>query len=354
MKKTQAQRKLRLLLDKMGLNDDAHLERVETTSKTFAEEAAWWKLNRLTMSKPSVQDTMGSHLGKYLLPRFGSMPVTAIDERRAQEFIADLTRTTYKWPNGISKPLSVKTIKNIVGVLRLILGDKVWRDWNLSFPETAIKEQRCFTQNEMMVVVNASKGRWKVLFATLACSGLRCGEIFGLHVEDLDLVAGKIHVRRNIWNGQEVSVKTKNGYRTVNIEPELVSMLTAYLAGRKAGLLFPSNRGTPLSKNNVRRKLHQTLKMLELPLGALHAFRHGRVSMLQANGVPGDLVKEWIGHSSLRTTSRYTHFSDDFRQEVANKVGLFSQPTVAKKLPVGPNGPNFASVGAQAEAAQMM
>ena len=101
----------------------------------------------------------------------------------------------------------------------------------------------------------------------------------------------------------------------------------------------------------MRRKLHQTLKRLELPLGALHAFRHGRVSMLQANGVPGDLVKEWIGHSGLRTTSRYTHFRDDFRQAVANKAGLFSQPTVAEKLPVGSNGPNFASVGAQAEAA---
>jgi hypothetical protein len=58
-------------------------------------------------------------------------------------------------------------------------------------------------------------------------------------------------------------------------------------------------------------------------------------------GVPGDLVKEWVGHSNLQTTSRYTHFQDDFRRQIASQVALFPQPFVAAKLPVGPNGPNF-------------
>ncbi len=28
----------------------------------------------------------------------------------------------------------------------------------------------------------------------------------------------------------------------------------------------------------------------------------------------GDLIKEWVGHSTLKVTSRYTHFDDSFRQ----------------------------------------
>jgi hypothetical protein len=47
MKKTEAKRKLRALLEEMGLNDDAHLERTEAGAKTFASEAVWWKENRL-------------------------------------------------------------------------------------------------------------------------------------------------------------------------------------------------------------------------------------------------------------------------------------------------------------------
>jgi hypothetical protein len=122
MKKPEAKRKLRALLEEMGLNEDSHLERTEAGARTFGSEAAWWRENRLPIFKPSCQETMGSHLDKYLLPRFGSLPITAIDERRVQEFIADLTRTEYKWPNGISRKISPKSISNIVGVLKQVLG----------------------------------------------------------------------------------------------------------------------------------------------------------------------------------------------------------------------------------------
>jgi len=336
MKKPEAKRKLRALLERMGLNEGAHLESTEVGARTFGSEAAWWKENRLPIFKPSSQETMGSHLDKYLLPRFGSLPAVAIDERRVQEFIADLTRTEYVWPNGVKKRLSPKSIRNIVGVLKQVLGEKVWREWKLSLPEIPFKEQRCFSPNEMLQIIDAAEGQWKVLFATLASTGLRCGEAFALHVEDVGLSAGRIYVRRSIWNGEEVSVKTKQGYRAVNIEPALVQMLAAHLGDRKGGRVFETRAGTPFCKSNVRRKLNQILKKLNLAPAGLHAFRHGRVSVLQANGVPGDLVKEWVGHSNLRTTSRYTHFRDDFRKQVASDVGLFAQPNVAEKLRFSP------------------
>src|SRR5271155_5989992 len=57
--------------------------------------------------------------------------------------------------------------------------------------------------------------------ATMAGTGLRCGEVFGLHVEDLDLSSHRIFVRRSVWRGQEVTVKSRSGNRTVNIEPAL-------------------------------------------------------------------------------------------------------------------------------------
>ena len=344
MKKTQAKRKLRSILEEMGLNDDAHLERYVTAARTFAVEAAWWKENRLSVCKPSTQETMGSHLDKYLLPRFGSLPMEMIDERRVQEFIADLTRMEHMWPSGVKRKLSPKTIVNIIGVLKLIVGEKVWRNWNLRLPEVPHKEQRCFSPGEMRQIIDATTGQWKVLFATLASLGARAGEVFGLYVEDLDLTAGRIHIRRSVRDGQDGSLKTKCGYRVVNIEPALVQMLTIHLSRRTSGRVFQTRNGTPFCRSNVRRKLNQILKKLNLPPAGLHAFRHGRVSVLQANGVPGDLVKEWIGHSNLRTTSRYTHFRDDFREKVAAEVGLLGETDVARKLPVSPNSPNFGPV----------
>jgi integrase len=107
--------------------------------------------------------------------------------------------------------------------------------------------------------------------------------------------------------------------------------------------VFQTNRGTPFCKSNVRRKLGQILRSLKLEPAGLHAFRHGRVSILQESGVPGDLIKEWVGHSNLRTTSRYTHFRDDFRQRIAGEVALFSH--------VAPNAPNSGPVAVAAGAA---
>jgi integrase len=272
---------------------------------------------------------MGSHLEKYITPKFGSLMMAAVDERRVQEFIAELTHTEYevsaKGKKKSRRKLSPKSIRKIVGVLKLIVRSKIWKDWNLRFPEIPMKEQRYFSPDEMRRIIEAAAGQWKVLFATLAGTGMRCGEAFGLHVEDLDLTEGKIYIRRSVWEGEEVTVKTKQGYRAVTIDPNLTGMLASHLGTRRTGRVFQTRNGTPLCKRNTRRRLNELLRDLELPKAGLHAFPHGRVSVLQAMGVPGDLVKEWVGHSNLQTTSRYTHFQDNFRRQIASQVALFPQ-----------------------------
>jgi len=327
--KAEARRKLRDLLERSGVNTEAHLLQAIGATHTFSQEAAWWRKNKLSLYKPSCQETMGSHIDKYLLPRFGKLPIDDVGERKVQEFIAELNHSE----------LAPKSVRNILGVLKLILGKKRWRDWNLVLPEVPEREQRYFTEDEMRKIINSVEGQWRALFATMAATGLRCGEVFGLHVEDLDLASCRIHVRRSVWRGQEVTVKSKSGNRTVNIEPALAEILRQHLGARKAGRVFQTKNGTPFSKDNVRRKLVSVLDKLGLKRGGLHAFRHGRVSVLQENGVPGDLVKEWIGHSSLRTTSRYTHIRPEVRERVAAEVALL-------KPMLDPNGPNSQEINA--------
>lgn len=58
--------------------------------------------------------------------------------------------------------------------------------------------------------MNAADGQWKILFALMAGSGLRIGEVSGLEIEDLDLAAGLIRVRRGIWKARAITPKTKS------------------------------------------------------------------------------------------------------------------------------------------------
>jgi integrase len=69
--------------------------------------------------------------------------------------------------------------------------------------------------------------------------------------------------------------------------------------------VFEARNGSPLSAGNIRnRVLHPLLARLRIPKAGLHAFRHSRVTMLRKNGTPADLQRQWIGHSSLKTTDR--------------------------------------------------
>jgi len=54
----------------------------------------------------------------------------------------ELVESCHSVGKGRKRRLGPKSIRNIVGVLRLIAGPKVWREWNLRFPGVPIKEQR--------------------------------------------------------------------------------------------------------------------------------------------------------------------------------------------------------------------
>ena len=79
--------------------------------------------------------------------------------------------------------------------------------------------------------------------------------------------------------------------------------------------------GTPLKVGDVdRRVLRPICKKLGIPHGGMHAFRHGRVSKMQDEGVNDKIIQLEVGHSSLRMTQRYTHFSAERRRETAEKL----------------------------------
>jgi hypothetical protein len=102
--KSEAKRKLRDLLGQLGVNTEAHLFQAMNVSRTFEQESAWWRQNKLSLFKPSCQETMGSHIDKYLVPRFGALSIDGVDERRVQEFIADLRNQDHFSSNLLIEP----------------------------------------------------------------------------------------------------------------------------------------------------------------------------------------------------------------------------------------------------------
>jgi integrase len=225
------------------------------------------------------------------------------------------------------KALKPKTVHNLWKIFRAIMNwhsqqcDEPLHKWYPTLPVIPDVEQRWFTQDEIGQIVNHAEGQHQVLFHLAGVSGMRAGELFGLHVEDLDLNRGVIHVRRSVRRGQEVSPKTRKGYREVWIDSGTVRIIKEHLGSRTSGRIFQTRNGTPISDHDVLLDvLYPICDHLKIPRGGMHAFRHGRVSHMQQNHAPPDFTKGQVGHSSLRTTSGYTHFADSFKRDVVERL----------------------------------
>jgi integrase len=315
--KPEAKLKLLRIITAEGVNTPEHLLRSLKPPKTFNHVADAWESKRLPQLKESTRYMAPKLIAKYLRPFFGHMQVAEIKTGNVNDWISGLQ----------SDGLGPKTVHNLWKMFRAMMNwhaqqnDEAMRKWYPILPALCHDEQRWFTQQEIGQIVHVSKGQYRVLFHVAAATGLRAGELFGLHVEDLDLQRRVIRVQRSVWRGQEVSPKTERGYRDVWIDSITAKVLADHLGERRSGRVFQTRCGTPLSDHDVLRDaLYPICDRLKIRRGGMHAFRHGRVSHLQQSGAPPDFTKRQVGHSSLRTTSGYTHFDDAYVREVVEKL----------------------------------
>jgi hypothetical protein len=181
--KPEAKLKLLTIITAEGVNTPEHLERSLKPPKTFSDVADAWQSKRLPQLKESTRYMAPKLIAKYLRPFFGHMPVTEIKTGSVNDWISGLQ----------SNGLEPKTVHNLWKMFRAMMNwhaqqnDEPTRKRYPILPALSHDEQRRFTQEEIGQIVNAAKRQYKVLFHLAAATGLRAGELFGLHVEDLDL-----------------------------------------------------------------------------------------------------------------------------------------------------------------------
>jgi len=187
----------------------------------------------------------------------------------------------------------------------------------------ARKNARAIDLNELLSVLENLPDRWAAFSLLAVLTRLRWGEIAGLEWSDIDLEAGKIHVRHATPAGTKGAQDPKSltSQRSVDmLWPVRQALLDLPQRGR---LVFPGARGGPLNhgwfNRNIWLPAAGTVRTEAQPSShsrlRFHDLRHGFASLLLAWGEPILYVSQQLGHSSTAfTLSTYAHLIQQGRR----------------------------------------
>jgi len=197
-------------------------------------------------------------------------------------------------------------------------------------------------REEVEALVRAARSwRDRFLLVLLWFCGVRVGEALGLRRSDLHLVPAAaalgcavpgphVHV---VGRDNPNRARAKSGGRAVPVRAEVLACYDRYLAERDAcpaagGCDFvlvtlrhqPS--GQAMSTDTVRKWLAALSARAGLDRAVTpHMFRHATATELLARGASIDVVKELLGHASIRSTEVYLHPDADAQRAAVDRLG---------------------------------
>ncbi|WP_072269099.1 tyrosine-type DNA invertase [Klebsiella aerogenes] len=179
-------------------------------------------------------------------------------------------------------------------------------------------------QAMMQAAYNGLTGERDYCFILLAFRhGLRVSELLDLHYRDLDLIEGRINIRR-----------LKNGFSTIHpLHPDEIEAIErwtqirfSWKAASKTDAIFISRRGTQLSRQQAWRIIRSAGEQAGTVTQAHpHMLRHACGYELAERGIDTRLIQDYLGHRNIRHTVRYT------ASNAARFVGLWGKSNILEK-----------------------
>lgn len=244
------------------------------------------------MAKPTVEEYLRCST-KYV--KFHMRSPTEMGEAEVRQFLMQLKS------GPADHKMHVAAIKFLYGVT---LGRPEVAGL-IPWPKVPFTLPVILDRSEVEIVLAAlSSVRYRAIVMTAYASGLRVSEVCGLRITDIDSKRGLIHVH-NGKGGRD---------RCVMLSQRLLACLREYWkAERPPGkLLFPGqDPNRPISRDAVEKALYRAVAKTGIKKRVTaHILRHSFATHLLENGTDIRVIQMLLGHSSIRTTMRYTQVSN--------------------------------------------
>ncbi|MDC2170388.1 MULTISPECIES: tyrosine-type recombinase/integrase [Bacteroides] len=299
--------------------------------KTIREIAEAWKEYKRPYVKQSTMAAYVLILENHVLPEFGDND--SLHEHEVQAFVL----------KKIEHGLSVKSVKDILIVLKMVMKFGVKNEW-MSHYEWDIKYPANNQPKELEVLSVANHKKildyvqHNFTFMSLGIyislsTGLRIGEICALKWSDINVADGTITVQRTIERIYVVeggkkhtqlvinTPKTVNSCREIPMSKELLAMVKPMKKVVNGDYYVLTNEDKPTEPRTYRNYYNRLMEKLDIPKLKYHGLRHSFATRCIEAGCDYKTVSVLLGHSNISTTlNLYVHPNMEQKKRCINKM----------------------------------
>jgi integrase len=303
----------------------------------------------LTAVRPSIRESTWRsyelNVRVHLIPAIGNIRLQDLTASRINAFYGGLIENGWS-RSGNKGGLNPRTVKYIGMILKRALSAAVKENRIPRNPADAATPPR-IRQNAEMRTWSAAElrtfldhvrdDRLYAAYHVAAMTGLRRGELLGLHWRDVDLDAGRLAVRETLLAVQDKLTwsqpKTGKSRRSVALDRETAEALRAHrrrqLEERLAwggaytdnDLVFARENGDPIHPNRFSEWFDHHIAATGIPRIRLHDLRHTHATLALAAGVNPKVVSERLGHATISITlDTYSHVIPAMAEDAAEKI----------------------------------
>lgn len=226
--------------------------------------------------------------------------------RSPAELGADEVRS---WIDHLTKEAAVgpQRIRQHMAALKFLYTKTLWKPEAVSFlawpsdPQTLPTVLAAAEVERLLAALERPK--YRVFFTMVYATGLRIREACQLETRDIDAPRGVIHVRQAKGHKD----------RFVMLNPRLLAILRAYWALERppAPWLFAAGQnGRHLVPDTARKALKLAAAKAAVDKKVTpHVLRHSFATHLLEGGTDLRVIQVLLGHSSIKTTTRYARVS---------------------------------------------
>jgi integrase len=341
---------------------------VATADSTLGDYLTYWlssvAVHRL---RENTHTRYAACVRLHLIPGLGTKKIARLTAKDVRTFLDRLRTTCQCCTQGLDterkkccavgeccqKRLSALTVTYVHSVLKSALEHAVREDElprnvarNVKTTTHQPRRFRPLTAAEARKFLDAALAdRLHALYELALRTGLRKGELLGLHWEDLDLTTGTASIRRSLQRTRtggltHLPTKSRASERRIALPTECLRSLkkhqerqdkereTAGSAWTDSGLVFTTPTGRPLDPANLTRRFRSFLNWAGLRRIRFHDLRHSTAPLLLEQGVDLVVIKELLGHAHIGVTAGvYAHVRLRLQRQAIDTLGNALGPT---------------------------